>query len=314
MRKGAILYNPLSGRRQKRRLEEVRKAAAVLRSAGMEITVAPTLPASGTSEQARHALEQGCEVVFAAGGDGTVHNIVQALVGSDTALGILPLGTANALAHDLRIPLSAVGAARAALTSQVRRIAVGRVSYTGFSGNPAAQYFTVAMGAGVDAHLFHLLNPETKMQLGMLAYYARATWLWCTDGLERFPVSFGGADGETVQAEVSELLAVRIANFGGVLRELAPGAALDRDDLRLVLFRTRSRIQYLRYILRGLVGARWQIPGIELVHSTRVSCQARGPREQPTYVEADGEILGVLPAEVSMVPDALNILAPATPE
>ena len=63
------------------------------------------------------------------------------------------------------------------------------------------------------------------------------------------------AESNRIQAEVSQLLAVRIRNFGGVLRELAPGASLDRDDLRLVLFRTRSRLAYLRYIIRGLVGS-----------------------------------------------------------
>ena len=75
--------------------------------------------------------------------------------------------------------------------------------------------------------------------------------------------------------EVSQLLAVRIRNFGGVLRELAPGAALDRNDLRLVLFRTRSRMAYLSYIMRGLVGARWQVDGIDLMDGLKIDCQAR---------------------------------------
>jgi diacylglycerol kinase (ATP) len=104
---------------------------------------------------------------------------------------------------------------------------------------------------------------------------------------------------------------VRIANFGAVLRRLAPGAALDRDDLRLVLFHTRSRIAYLRYIIRGLVGAQWKIPGIELIHSTRVVCQPSAGQASPTYVEADGELLGTLPAEITVVPNALTILAPS---
>jgi diacylglycerol kinase family enzyme len=119
------------------------------------------------------------------------------------------------------------------------------------------------------------------------------------------------ADGRTRQAEVSELLAVRIRNFGGVLRQLAPGASLDRDDLRLVLFRTGSRLTYLRYIVRGLMGARWEIGGIDLVHAASVVCRPLPrPENFPFYVEADGEILGTLPAEVRVVPDALTILIP----
>ena len=182
-----------------------------------------------------------------------MHDVLQGMVGSDVPLGIIPLGTANALAHDLGLPLSAVAAARASLTAKPRRIAVGRVEYLDFEGNRGSRFFTVAAGIGVDAHLFYKLNPLLKGRLGMAAYYAQATRLWLTHPMEKFAVEVETGSG---RREVSQLLAVRIRNFGGVLRELAPGASLDRDDLRLVLFRTRSRLAYLRYIMRGLVGRR----------------------------------------------------------
>ena len=117
---------------------------------------------------------------------------------------------------------------------------------------------------------------------------------------------------ESKQAEVSQLLAVRIRNFGGVLRELAPGASLDRDDVRLVLFRTRSRLAYLHYIVRGLVGARWRVRGIDLTHSLKIDCwplTGTGTASR-VFVEADGELLGTLPASISVVPDALTLLVP----
>ncbi len=126
--------------------------------------------------------------------------------------------------------------------------------------------------------------------------------------MEKFAIEM---EGETSRsAEVSQLLAVRIRHFGGVLRELAPGASLDRDDLRLVLFHTRNRAAYLGYVLRGFLGARWQIPGIELVHTVRVSCRQLASGASRVFVEADGELLGTLPAEISVVPDALTILVP----
>jgi diacylglycerol kinase family enzyme len=84
---------------------------------------------------------------------------------------------------------------------------------------------------------------------------------------------------------------------------------LDRKDLRLVLFHTRSRAAYLGYVLRGLLGAKWQIPGIELAHASRVSCRSVGESSR-IFVEADGELLGTLPVEISVLPDALTILAP----
>jgi diacylglycerol kinase family enzyme len=115
--------------------------------------------------------------------------------------------------------------------------------------------------------------------------------------------------------KVSQLLAVRIRDFGGVLRELAPGASLERDDLRAVLFRTRSRIAYLRYVMRGLLGARWNVPGIELVHCTAAACRDlalslnAGARSR-IFVEADGELLGTLPATITMIRDAVTLIAP----
>src|ERR1700736_1413510 len=104
MRKAALFYNPLSGRRRERRLADVRAAWAVLHQAGVEAIAEPTRGQADAGEQARRAIADGCDTVFACGGDGTAHDVLQGLVGSQTALGIIPLGTANALAHDLGLP------------------------------------------------------------------------------------------------------------------------------------------------------------------------------------------------------------------
>lgn len=311
MRKAILLYNPVSG--QRRNLADVDDALAVLRAAGIEAATVATNGAGAAAEQARQAVSAGCDTVFACGGDGTVHDVLQGLVGSDAALGVIPLGTANALAHDLKLPLSPSGAARAALTSRPRRIAVGKLEYQDFSGQAGVRYFTVAAGIGADAQLFYKMNPVVKRRLGMAAYYARAAWLLLTHKMQNFEVEFS-SDGETRWSEVSQLLAVRIRDFGGVLRELAPGASLHRDDLRLVLFQTRSRATYLGHVVRGLLGVRWRIPGITLVHTANASCNAplngSGPAAR-IFVEADGELLGTLPATISVVPEALNLLVPA---
>jgi diacylglycerol kinase (ATP) len=308
MHKVLLLYNPLSGRRRGRRVDEVESALVVLCAGGVEAASAPTAGPGEAAEQVKQAIQGGCDAIFACGGDGTVHDVVQGLVGSGAALGVIPLGTANSLAHDLGLPLSPVGAARALLTAKPRRVAVGRVEYRDFHGEKKQRYFTVTAGAGVDAQLFYQLNPLAKRRLGMAAYYAKATRLWLTHKMEKFVVELGDP---LRSAEVSQLLAVRIRHFGGVLRELAPGASLDRDDLRLVLFHTRSRAAYLGYVLRGLLGAEWQIPGIELVHGSRVNCRSLGSEgSSRVFVEADGELLGTLPTEIGVVPNALTILAP----
>ena len=314
-----LLYNPLSGRRRNRRVADVEAALSVLQSAGVEATAAPTRAASDATGQTQQAIAEGCDTIFACGGDGTIHDVLQGLVGTATALGIIPLGTANSLAHDLRLPLSAKDAARTALTAKPRRIAVGRIAYQDFSGVPCQRYFIVTAGVGLDAHLFYTLDPLTKRRLGMAAYCVKATRLWLTHQMENFVVEIAEEVGEeksqTRQAEVSQLLAVRIGNFGGVLRQLAPGASLDREDLRLVLFHTRSRVAYLRYVLRGLFGTSWTIPGIELTHSARATCRdvassSDSPTKPRILVEADGELLGTLPAEISVVRDAVTLLMP----
>jgi diacylglycerol kinase (ATP) len=310
MHKAMLLYNPLSGRRCKRRLADIDAALAVLREAGIDASAAPTRAASDATDQTRQAIADGCDTVFACGGDGTIHDVLQGLVGTNVALAIIPLGTANSLAHDLHLPLSPPDAAQAALKAKSRRIAVGRIEYQDFAGSRAARYFTVTVGIGLDAHLFYKLNALTKRRFGMAAYCTKAIRLWLTRRMDTFTVEM---KEKSRQAEVSQLLAVRISNFGGVLRQLAPGASLDRDDLRLVLFQTRSRLAYLGYVLRGLFGAKWEVPGIELVHSAGAICHdlASSSGIKPRiFVEADGELLGTLPAEISVMRDAVTLLAP----
>lgn len=311
MRQAILLYNPLSGRRRGRRLADVESAASVLRSAGVEVSMAPTRGGADTSSQASEAINKGCDVIFACGGDGTIHDVLQGLVGTQATLGIIPLGTANSLAHDLGLPLSPANAARAALTAQLRRMAVGKIEYQAATAQSASRYFTITAGIGVDAHLFYKLNASAKHRLGMASYYAKATQLWLTHPMQNFAVEISQENAEPFHAEVSQLLAVRIRHFGGILRQLAPGASLERDDLRLVLFRTRSRLAYLLYVLRAMFAAKAQVPGIELLHSYRVVCRPLASAEsRRIYVEADGELLGTLPAQITVVPNALNILMP----
>jgi len=312
MRKAALFYNPHSGRRKKHRVKDVESAAAVLRAAGIEVEVAPTRAASDAAAQVRMAIRDEFDTIVACGGDGTVHDVLQGLAGKDAVLGIIPLGTANALAHDLRLPISAKAAARALLTAAPKRIALGKIEFRDFNNIPSSRYFTVAAGVGVDAHLFYKLNRLIKDRMGMLAYYTKATHLWLTHRMRYFEAEFskngGGAQRE---ARLSEMLAVRINHFGGVLRELAPGASLARNDMRLVLCRTGNRALYLAYVFRGMLGLSNGVPGIELVHADEITCRhASGEKDEDIYVEADGELLGRLPITLSMVPDALTVLVP----
>ena len=314
MRKAVLLYNARSGPCNNREAE-LRDALQILSNVGISANLVCTQSSSDAAEQARKAIQAGNDAVFACGGDGTIHDVLQAMAASEVALGIIPMGTANALAHDLGIPTDIHGALRVASTAQERRIALGQVMARGFDGNPTSRFFTVAVGVGVDAHLFYRLNPAIKQRLGMGAYYAKAWHLWFSHRMERFRVQFP-EDAQASRTGVTEMLAVRIRNFGGILQELAPGASLDRDELRVVVCRTSSRLLYLLYVLRGFLRARWTVPGVELLSCKTLHCDYSaeydpaiqgGPK---VYVEADGELIGTLPAEIKIVPDALTLLVP----
>ena len=315
MRKAALLYNPDSGGSRQRQ-RELQSALSILRDGGVEAELLATESRDHAGEEARRAIASGCDTVFACGGDGTIHNIAQFLANTPVALGILPIGTANALAHDLKLPLNILAAAKAALHAIPKRIALGQISCLNLNGERETLFFVVAAGIGVDAHLFYKLHTGTKQRLGMGAYYAKAWHMWFTYPMPRFRVSYTEQGASTsTDAHVTELLAVRIRNFGGVIRELAPGASLDRDDMRLILCHTGHRLSYLAYVTCCLLGQSWAIPGIELAHSTKASCDyaeppTNGQARAKIYVEADGELIGSLPAEITVIPNALTLLAP----
>jgi diacylglycerol kinase (ATP) len=316
MRKAALLYNPDSGGSRKQRKSKLDSVLAVLRDSGVEANLVLTDSRTHAEEKARAAVLAGCDTIFACGGDGTIHNIIQVLANTQVALAVLPMGTANALSHDLGLPRDVVAAAKASLSATPRRVALGHIQYLDFNGDPGTRYFIIAAGVGVDAHLFYKLIPETKRQLGMAAYYVRAWHLWLTYAMTRFQVEYTETGSHHPQrAELTELLGVRIRHFGGMLQHLAPGASLDRTDVRLVLCRTASRLAYLSYVARALLRREWTIPGIDLAHTSKAVCRyvpstAKNSPQPRVYVEADGELLGTLPAEITVVPDALTLLSP----
>ncbi len=317
MQKATILFNPNSGPR--RRDAELDRAIGIIQSAGVRTELTVCRSSQEATINARFAVAAGCDTVFACGGDGTIHDIIQGLACTQVALAILPFGTANALAHDLGIPLRPSAAARVAVdgTSNLRRIPLGHIEYRDFEGNHAQRYFTVAAGVGVDAHLFYKLNRDLKKQAGMAAYYLKAWNLWATHRMRRFEVEYANGSGAKHQASLTELLAVRIRFFGNILRELVPGASLDCPDLRAIMCRTDSRTAYLRYVTSALLGRRWNIDGIDLVSCSEIVCRLPEPpgnevdKNDRVYVEADGELLGRLPARMTMLPDALSIVVPA---
>lgn len=300
VRRAVLLYNPESGRDRKRRTAQVEAAASELRAAEVEATAMPTEEPGSAGKQAREAVAAGYDTVIACGGDGTVHEVLQGIVGSEAALGVIPLGTGNALANDLGLPRDPAAAARQLLGFVPRPTAIGRIGFRQSDGSRGSRYFIVVAGVGADAHMVYRLALSFKQRAGMSAYYTEATRQWLTYSYPEFSVELRNESGQMRRVTATQVLAVRVDYFGGLLRRLAPGASLGRDDLRLVIFQTRSRLTYLRYMIGVLLGSTSPVPGVELVNSTEVRCSALPPSGAQIYAEADGELLGTLPIEVSI--------------
>jgi len=305
MRRAVLFYNPHAG--QRRGLAATKQAAAVLRQAGVEVAITATMSRDSARQQARDAVVQGFDTIFACGGDGTIQDLAQGLIGTDVALAIIPLGTANVLAHDLGIPREPVAAARAALTAIPLRIGVGRADCQSNENNLVTRYFLSVAGAGQDGYLFHQVVAGEKQTFGTTVYFAKALWVWLMHRMEWFSADVSATDASERQP-VTQLLVVRLHDFGSPLRDLAPGASLLQENFRVVLFKTSGRWSYLLYILRGILGTKWQVPGVELHNAKRIRLTPAGV--VPVYLEADGELLGQLPAEITMVPDGLTLLVP----
>src|ERR1700690_255009 len=115
MRRATVLFNPNSGRRGRKRDVELNHAIGILQSAGVHTDLTVCRSSQEATDNARCAVAAGSDTVFACGGDGTIHDVIQGLADTPVALAILPFGTANALAHDLRIPLRPGAAAEIAI-------------------------------------------------------------------------------------------------------------------------------------------------------------------------------------------------------
>jgi diacylglycerol kinase (ATP) len=287
MRRAALIYNPASGQHSGRRASHIQSALAILRKAGVEAEALEThAPGSGKS-LALAAVRQGYDAVLACGGDGTVHEALQPLVGTDVALGVVPLGT-----EPMQIP-------------------VGRIFFREPNGAEGWRYFTVAAGIGADALLMSSMDPELKRRYGYALYILEALKIWATNPFPLFSASFL-SNGNTAPRleQVSQLLAVRIRSFGGALGTLAPGATLQKQDLSVVAFKTRSRIDYLRFLLATIVGRQTFSRTIELLDADSVECRPLNGSKSSVFVEADGEVLGSLPARMELAREKLNVLVP----
>jgi len=309
-----LIYNPVSGRVRHLREELIKQVAEALRGEGHCVEAVATRGRGSGSGLAKDAVSGGVDVVFACGGDGTVHEVIQGLVSEAgelrTALGVVPLGSANALARHLRISLDPVTAALRQVNGKPCAIPVGRLVY-----GDGVRYFVLMAGAGPDGALAREVDSRHKSNWGRLVYYLHAARLFATRSFAAFEVEFKPLGSETVESfEAVEAMAVRADSLGGLFGKLVvKGTSVHDAAMKLYILRPPALVSLPLWFLSGWLNLhRWN-PLLKIVEADWFVCRPSG--SLLPQIQADGEWLGSLPMEVSIVPDALQILLPApTPE
>ncbi|MBI2528457.1 MAG: diacylglycerol kinase family lipid kinase [Candidatus Rokubacteria bacterium] len=285
-----IVYNPGAGR-SRARGAVVQRMVDALGARGLSAAARATSGAGDATRLAREAALDGAEVVIACGGDGTINEVLQGVVGSTACLGVWPRGTANVLAWEMGLPRRLEAIADVVAAGHTRRVSIGRAG---------DRYFILMAGIGLDAAVVRRVNPTLKRFLGQGAYWLAALRQLAAWPPLRFCVE---ADGRVEHATLAVL--ANAARYGGGLR-FAPRARMDDDLFDICLLDSTDRLRLIRYVLGAFSGAHLGLPGVTYLQARRVRAHGAGA----PWVQVDGEPAGRLPMEFECVPAAVSVLAP----
>ena len=295
-KRAAIIYNPVA-RRVSRTRHLLQRTTETLARHGIDAKLVATTAPGNASVQARRQIEAGCDLIFAAGGDGTINEVANGMLHSNVPLGILPGGTANVLARELRLSMDMTKVAEQITTFQPVPVSVGVLRMGEFE----KRCFLCMSGAGLDAEIVCRLNLDLKAAVGKLAYYIGG-FAQAFRPLYEFKISVDGRPYEASFALIS-----RVRNYGGDL-EIARGASLLRNDFEVVMFRGTVSLRYIPYLLAVAVGQANRMSGVTVVRGRSVVCEAVDGKE--IYSQIDGELVGKLPIAAEIIQDALTLLLP----
>jgi YegS/Rv2252/BmrU family lipid kinase len=287
-----LVFNPNAG--QAEALErELDAAASVWRAAGWSVTLEPTRAAGDGIRLGRLAGERGYNLVVAAGGDGTINEVINGIAGSTTALAPLPLGTMNVWARELRLPLQPRAAAEALLDWQVRPIDLGRAG---------ERYFLLMAGIGFDAAITAGVKAGEKRRLGALAYVLR--------GVQQ-ALSLRGArvrliiDGRPIKGRVLQVVIGNTQLYGGLVK-ITDRAVIDDGLLDVCVLKGENGLSAV-WRLISILGRRHAYdPEVAYyrARSVRIAARPRLP------VQVDGDPIGETPMSFEVAPGALYALLP----
>ncbi|MFQ5468432.1 MAG: diacylglycerol/lipid kinase family protein [Kiloniellaceae bacterium] len=288
-----MIYNPVAGRA---RAGLFRACLAALEAGGCAPTVRATRGPGEARALACAAAVEGADLVIAAGGDGTIGEIVNGLAGTRVPLAIVPLGTANVLAREIGLDPKPAAVARAILAGGVRAVCLGRLRG---HGGPARLFVQMA-GAGFDAHVVAGVNLGLKRLVGKGAYVAASLWRFAVFPFPTYRVTVDGAEYQAASVVVANG-----RHYGGPYT-CAPDARLEQPCFHVGLFMCPGALAAARYagaLARGTLATR---ADYRLITGRRVAID--GPPGDP--VQADGDVAARLPVEIEIMPAALDLMVP----
>ena len=291
-----IIANPIAGRGRAERGASL--AAESLDRAGMRAEVHSTRGAGHAAELAVRAAADGVDFLVVSGGDGTVAEVLQAVVDAGIPLGLLPSGTGNDLARALKLPRQPEAAAAAMLAGRPTPVDVALVN-----GRP---YATVS-SLGLDAEVSQVVNRQRLALPGAAAYIVAA--LKCLRRLSAVSVRLTGDFGR-FEGDVLLVAGANTSSYGGGM-QIAPQADPSDGLLDLCVVRAVSRRRVVSVLPRVFWGGHVRHPAVTVLRSLRVVVEVLDGAPRPVW--ADGEPATHTPAVLEIEPGGLQVILPAEP-
>lgn len=291
--KSVLILNPVAGRWRPAGIEE--RIDRALRKHGISCEILRTEKAGDASALARRVAGEGCELVIAAGGDGTVNEVVNGLVGTGVTLGILPLGTVNVLARDFGISLDPKKAIRTLAGGIIKNIDLGCAN---------GRYFTIMAGCGFDAEVVANVLQPIKDLIGGSAYVLKsletlAKYL-ATDVVLEMP-------DETYSTKAFLIVIANVSTYSYNMK-ITPHASHDNGLLDICVFERpiMDRIGFMHQLADVFVNRHLYHRAVQYFRTTKVTVKS----DPEIMVQLDGDSFGTTPVEISIIPRILPVIVP----
>jgi len=287
-----VIYNPAARRASE---EKIARATAYLKEKGFDVELLRTEMAGQARQLAADALKRTPRLIIAAGGDGTVNEVINGIVRTDTPLGVLPLGTTNVLAKELDIPEDIYGALETAVTSRPKKVSLGMIE-TGSGRDYAARFFCLMAGIGLDGKAVYDVNAALKKISGKAAYILSGIYNIMGYSPEKLTFTVDGKEYSGYSAVIG-----KAAKYGGNFK-VTPDASLLDPSLFVCLFKSGRRRDLLRYAMGVIRGK--HLTYRDVVYLKAMEIEVRGN----AHIQIDGDYLGLTPAKVSTARDVLTLV------